>query len=332
MITRTPGLVEVYNVMWQPIYRCIMGCSGCYVADSPSSKYKGKPNTEIIDLIYKDKKVICQQFTISLDTILPKDIEDLGDLLSSIKALWNIYKEADDCGCNSTVRKSIEGENLPQLCVTAYNYNTIRQWYKAMNMTEQEFLAPLTLLSLSNFPSLEKNSLILQEKCKASRTLLNFNCMVTEKTAGSRAFRMGYTYADQVYLVLKKSPLGSEQAVDAIRHWFEAKKEVPKEKLMEDACLQDTVILLKDKYKCGAGINKVHIWPDGSVSGCPYDAHHIVTKIDKSRITKNVKANTWTEIQKAVLDRTCHSMDFCKIPQAFTKLIKQKKNAKESCV
>ena len=332
MQVKSPGRVHVDHVMWQPIFNCKMGCDKCYVAESPAAKYNGPVTAEIIDLVFskyisEDKKnyVVCGQFTVSLDSL----IEFPTTLLDELNSLWSLYKEADDCGCETTTKKSIDNNQLPELCVTAFNMNTINNWCSKLGMTLHQFLAPLTVLSLSNLPVQGKKCLEIQEACKATRTVLNYNKMINSpKDIESKSFEMGVRYADHVYLVLKKSPLGQEQNVEDMINLFKAVKHVPPEKLTRDACITDAVKKINTNFKCGAGIQKVHVWPDGSVTGCPYDAHHKAQDTYENH-TEGKTFSVWEQIDTVVNSPSCHPMDFCGIPAALRSVNDKVNNQKK---
>jgi len=71
---------------------------------------------------------------------------------------------------------------------------------------------------------------------------------------------------DSVYYVLHKPDLGFP--VDVIGY-FDKMPRGPG--VVIDTCVADSLKFLKTGASCSAGISKFHIWPDGSVTGCPYN-------------------------------------------------------------
>ena len=286
--------------MWQPVFKCGQGCKGCYVEASESALYEGPFRDDILTLVYESRQVACDQFTVSLDPVNPESKPQYKASLNSLQGLWGLY------GKTSVIA-------LPDLCVTAYNWNSVLVWARALGLTPEEFLKPLGILSLSNFPVQGKKCSELQELCKKTNTTLNYNYMVQEDLE-QNSFNMGARYADQIYLVLQKSALGQEQSPKALKSWIKVRKNIKEQypnKLIEDACVMDSLHYNHTQKPCGAGSKKVHVWPDATVTACPYDSHHI------RRGKNNTKEMFLEELQAAIEDKPCPAIGFCKIPKAL---------------
>jgi hypothetical protein len=148
-------------------------------------------------------------------------------------------------------------------------------------MTVDQFLKPITLLSLSVFPVLGKNIAEMIEQCHHNDTKVNFNYMVVGNEQDNKFFEMGCRYADQIYLVLKKPALGDVVPPDDLTNWLKA-RELAKmfagknpQKVIEDHCVMDALTHLHTRCLCPAGATKRHVWPDGKMTDCPYDSHQI---------------------------------------------------------
>lgn len=290
------------HIMYQPIFACSLSCDGCYLHASKSAKYDGPLKTDIVDLIFDSRRVACSQFTLSLDTVNPR-LEKFKPLRELLVRLFKYYKN--------------ESTWLPDLCITAHNLNTIRLWATSINMTLEKFLAPIYLLSLSTFPVLGKQCSELQEVCQQTNTKLNFNTMVSDEKDWeiSKSFEMGCRYADQIYLVLKKAPLGLNQNSSAFRNWLKARKfarENYSNKLHEDVCVLDSIHYNQTFKPCGAGTKKIHVWPNGRVSSCPYDSGQVHRPLGSE--------NMYTEVRNAISNSECAAMAFCTIPNMIKDL------------
>lgn len=317
MLIRKDNIISVEHIAWQPIFNCIMGCQGCYVAESPTRQIK-EVSIDLLDKIYKTKEIECNQLTISLDTI-PESHNYPLKLQMALLDLWNYYEESNRCDCPNYTRytRKLDGSDLPQLNLATFNTQTIYSWCRNHGYENiEEFLAPLTILSLSNLPSHREGCERIREYCNQSKTILNYNKMADWNTTTLESFKLGVEFADQVHLVLRKNPLGDQQDPAAIKYWRECKeyiKQVAPHKLKQDSCLQDSVTFLQEGWKCGAGISKVHVWPGNRVSGCPYDAKH--------RCSPTEDLDLIIQMKQALYNRSCHSMDLCKIPETLQAFI-----------
>lgn len=311
----TPKEIGIDHIMWQPTSNCNEKCDGCYVRKSIASKYKGPLQTEILDLIFKYKTVLCSQFTISLDTFLqPKEAHKA--LARSIDWLFNCYNE------------SKELKNLPDLCITARDINSVERWCCLLGMELSQFLGPIKILSLSSFPVQEKEIKNLENICKRTQTVLNYNVLIRENTSTKKEFGIGCKHADQIYIVLYKEALGLHQKYKAVKDLLKAAavaSKIAKGKVYIDRCLLDSDHYIETGEKCGAGIEKIHIWPNGMATACPYDSGYVVAGNSSSE-----KQNTWVELSKIINSTMCHPMSFCSIPGVLQDIKKDYERLKKT--
>jgi len=296
--------ISTDHVMWQPAFRCEFNCHNCYVSKSPASSYSGSLRVDLYSLLFIEKKLSCSQFTISLDTTLDPD----PGLVNLFKELWTRYDHE---------------KNLPDLCLTIRDYDSLKSW-ASLVMGRQDnptikFLSKVDTLSLSCMPKSDWTRQELRNIIDCLDVKLHYNAMISGYLPVDQ-FDSGVKLADKVYLTLEKDALGSGPDAKAIERWFESRDRVPKEKLIEDSCMQDTVINIKSGLTCGAGTRKLHVWPDGSVTGCPYDSYHLMD--DKVRVGP---VDTWENIQRIVHNRNPSPMDYCGIPKVFRKVMERSK-------
>lgn len=303
--------------MWQPTNSCMGRCSGCYVRASNSSHYRGPVKTDVVHYIYETGQLECQQFTISLDTIHPKNIPT--NLIDALRTVWLKTLERQRM-LKEVLEADYKPQPSPMLCVTAHSYEDITRWAEALGFTTPEFLQPLGMLSLSKFPSDKYVCETLKKMCKQLSVTLNYNRVIKCDVEEDKNLPRGCEFADSVYLILHKQPLGDAQDLDMLDYWIDAFKELPDStmgELIPDTCIYNAVNKEKNGFSCSAGISKVQVWPDGSVTGCPYDAKHIMTPV------KN-EYDTWMELQ-TVLDTREHPMRRCTIQEALKELQRESK-------
>lgn len=291
MNTISDTTISLDHIMWQPTFACMSNCKGCYVRESESASYKGI-NTSLLTALFETKTVRTTQLTIALDTMYHVPHE----LIEAIKVAFE--KCADE---------EIE------LCVTAHTPVDLNRWQvKLAYPTLRAFLKPVTMVSLSNFPSLGKLCDELREEAEAARTLINYNRLVTKKDlVNSKQFEMGLRYADHAYFVYHKAPLGEAQSQEYLDNllsvWLTAKYKTERAKVKLDHCIVDAKNRATTGRLCGAGISKVHVWPNGAVTGCPYDSHRIM---DGGH--EDITYDTEKEIRRVLLSKN-HPMTKCQI-------------------
>lgn len=298
MLVKSENHLHIDHVMYQPQFKCLAGCKGCYIGGSNVATYEGEINTEVLDLIDAGK-LTCEQFTVSLDTLyqIPES------LVKTLERIW--YELPTDI----------------ELCITAQNISSVQRYMTAMKLNLEQFLGPLTILSLSNMPVQGKKCQEIREVCDKMGTIINYNKCISGDMSDVRSFRIGCRNAHQVYLVLFKEKLGGQQNPEMVKWLIKAQQIALEENqnVEMDHCFKDALTHNKSGRKCGAGISKVAIWPDGGVSGCPYDTNRVGCSSAGKRKT------TWESLQDIIVNRKDHPMDHCTIANA-TRTLEEKWN------
>jgi hypothetical protein len=265
---------HVSHIMWQPTATCKLSCPGCYV---PKMQLESASVDAKIALdVYSNKSVTCRQFTLSADdlTHFPNGLKTI------VRGIWAKYPDS----------------SLPDLCVTANSWNTVQCWARDLDMTVDQCLKPVSMLSLSTFPVLGKNISFMVEQCHANNTKVNFNYVVRGGEEQNKYFEMGVLYADQVYLVLKKPALGEPLPRQDLVNWMKARQYAKiyagkkPEKIIEDQCVMDSMSYNDCGQCCSAHTSKSQVWPNGTMTGCPYDSHQTHGDICSCAIPVELKA------------------------------------------
>jgi len=257
LLKKIVGKPTFYHVMWQPTIGCKNNCRNCYIKKSVAHQTKAQTNsTEIVDMLFNQRQVDCGQFTIGLD-----DLDNYPlPITTRLKALWNEL--------NST--KTIHS---PALCITANGPHTITKWQHELDIKHlDQFIAPLSMVSIEfTYDSSAMGKLV--DSCRRCNVVLNLNLVVRPN---SISFMEGYSSArvDQIHLLLEKNKLGSAPAKSAITEYRKAVKQLQILPIVHhDKCVQATLERkLNPSSTCMAGLGIAHVWPDGSVTGCPYDS------------------------------------------------------------
>lgn len=244
------------HIMWQPTFLCSRGCKYCYVFQNPKRNHQSC-NVEIVDLIFNQKKVGCNQFTVSLDRI-----NNPPDKL--ILVLKTVVDHQDSSGINN-------------LCITVHTMEDFQWWAYALGMSPLEFFNAISHLSISRLPKREEyQRLLLNLRDSTSQlTKLTYNATSINLEDQELLRRL------HIYHILIKPPAGqSIEKQEPTTKWFKDKQLADELGLLHssDQCVLDSYRRLTKGWSCGAGITKVHIWPDGSATGCPYDSKYCGTK------------------------------------------------------
>ena len=283
MLVISDNTVHIPHIIWQPSFQCSSNCKGCYIYSNNQNRFSSKLNREILDLLsgkLSDKLITCDQLTISLDSFIMQTNVEL------VQILIDLWKQ----------------EHPYELWVSAQNLNTVTKWATSMKLNLEEFIAPLSGLSLSSMPVQGKTVLDLVERCQKSKTKLNYNKVVKESMQGSKQFEIGCRYADLVYLVLFKPALGNSFKEQALINFCEAHNLAKQfcgksTEIIMDICLKESLQYLIDTTGCSAGISKITIWPNNQVTKCPYDTNNLNSNTEIS-IEK-----LWQDIYNLVTDK-----------------------------
>jgi len=82
---------------------------------------------------------------------------------------------------------------------------------------------------------------------------------------------------DHVYMLLNKTPIGKPVDLDIHKKYLAKYQEVYTllsnslgDKISRDTCVDDSEKFIKTGFGCSSNVSKFQVWPDGTVSGCPY--------------------------------------------------------------
>ena len=278
----TPGTVNISHVMWQPVNGCTRNCKGCY--SNQSLQEKGYGGSELLHLMFSNEpEVVADQLTVGLDTLDNVPIE-LGNSLIELWEKKYIFQKKGPLA------------NLPDLCVTCRDFETLSKWIIALDMSLHEFLYPISVLSFSDdLPKDVTQHGLTREACG---TTLNRNLLVTEIEEHPFDFSPLF---DSVYITLFKHPIGTlppkKEGRSYLANWCETilKSDEAFCKVIPDSCVVEALKWKFEHKACSAGIDKVHVWAKGAVTGCPYDPLKMIHRVDK----REVNPNLFLEIEAA---------------------------------
>jgi hypothetical protein len=262
-------------IFLQPTFTCGKDCDGCYVKTRESNVTKSEMPLHIIsdfmDMLFSDSgPVYTEQFTFALDK-LPSRVkhEEAWEKMGAAFRLFESKAEKE-----STVQKHITVNTIHDL--VEYAPKSLRRY----DMISISHLYPV----------------ILQDFRNSYVGKINWNVMAEEAAGMARSRPKELIYilrnVNSVNLLLHKAPLGStgtrvkeyKQSIDLLWKLLSSNVEqvqldgeacsIPQlhEKMFLDRCYLDGKKYNKSGTSCSAGISKFHVWPDGQVSGCPYNS------------------------------------------------------------
>lgn len=107
-----------------------------------------------------------------------------------------------------------------------------------------------------------------------SYTKINYNYIPGNDL---RSFRKMLSFVDMSYLLFYKTGLGRLNDPRAIATFKRSLSEIAtwsaeeRKKISVDRCIMDAAEYKVSGFGCSANISRIHIWPDGHVTGCPYN-------------------------------------------------------------
>lgn len=137
-------------------------------------------------------------------------------------------------------------------------------------------------------------------------------------------------HVDNIYLVVNKSPVAKSKDIDTrirdkagMRHDLSIVDTIRKRglssiraKVVLDGCITDTLRYRRTGMGCSSSVSRFQVWPDGTVSGCPYAYTGIGTP---ARSATDIVDN----IRKA---RERYDFDMCHLPGIYNSLYGRPKN------
>lgn len=266
ILSISPLKLEANAIFIQPTRWCAGQCTGCYVKNHCQTNYNmGSENFfYLIKTCFEDKKLWANQITISLD-ILPKDENQRYEMVSM---LWWIHL---------AIVMFKDKEEKPEVHLTVKSLSVLKEYCEEIlsNQSLSEILQYFDMISFSHIAPDDREEL----NSLRQYTHINYNYLVNTDIGGHySSVEVELPYVDSIYLILKKQPVGSEIDIEKervnIKAYLEFVETLKKDKFSKviiDTCVEDCLLHKRNpKRGCAANVSKFQIWPDGSVSGCPY--------------------------------------------------------------
>jgi hypothetical protein len=280
IINKTSEMPQANAIFLQPTRDCVLNCKGCYVKAHGRS-HKQTPvgeQTILLEELIEANPAICNQFTLSADTPSPelsnRDDHMLCVFFKTICAFKTIAS--------------------PEIHITIKDPKTLMTYLSCGY--EPKYLRRLALISFSRLDredSLHPDHAVIdaiRTHCSDTKIAWNLRMPAREPTKSNikswiNNVRMHHTKIDQIYMLLTKTPVGAKRdstdfdqekrQIARDLYYMKALQKVANEegwgnKLIVDGCLQDVLKFKDTGFGCSSNISKFQVWPDGTVTGCPY--------------------------------------------------------------
>jgi len=270
--------LQINALFIQPTNECVKKCPGCYVKKWGESN-KGHNVLEILTWrrlfiqmsgLYNDK-YYANQLTFAMDDLpFLFDGPDAFSARSYMKTLLTSYCDVASLSSDNNTGTEF---HITTSCVTNIAYY-------------DEFL-DLTNISMLTISEIHPMSIkrLLELKKEYPDLHINWNLHVPYEKKNLDAFLNSFIkiakVVDSIYMVIHKPDLGLNLNKSLTDQYFtmytSMKKLLVKEKmnpamLTLDGCVKDAKDYADDiKNGCSSNISRFQVWPDGSVSGCPYN-------------------------------------------------------------
>ncbi len=276
ILSRGGKNLELNALFIQPTRWCGLNCKGCYVKDHNGGEEDVHLSWSEIHTLFKlfyRGPHWANQITIAVDD-LHKDSNKARHMELIISAIL------DTMVVDSMVKEQRE---KPEVHMTLHTPHTFLQYEKIGTRGWEK----LSMVSFSEMP-LNFHARKVYDTFKSFGVPINYNTMVPRNWLADKEIehltKIGREYADHIYLVMHKTPVGEADHAFKIpiqrNHWetyqlyiSEVVDRLPvdvRRKVSTDGCVSDTIKYSRTGFGCSSNVSRFQVWPDGSVSGCPY--------------------------------------------------------------
>lgn len=322
--------INLNAIFLQPTRWCYNNCKDCYVKEHDTGN-ESYIQIEEWDKIFKYFYIgpgQVNQITISLDS--PPPISQLTNkkYLYHFRYMIEFFRQITstllgEFGVNSE-------KKYPQIHFTVRDIKTFQRYCFETHCNEFDILSKIDMLTLSNIDSIKDI-----EYYKNYRYHINYNYnLMTPINMSSQTITKELERieeiakkVDNIYFIMRKTSVG-KPCTDLIQLQNQSymKKDLiflntlkkylspyAKAKITEDGCLRDIINHRKTGFGCSSNVSRFQIWPDGSVTGCPYA--YKSTGAGGQRL-ENILDNIKEERNKYDFEDICH------LPKTYDSILK----------
>lgn len=312
-------VIELNALFLQPTRFCARNCDGCYVIAHKDQAFHTSAWEQcrlFRKFYFNEDNCSTNQITISIDD-MPKE-EGYQRL-----HMKEIFIEIIAC-----IRDYPRPINRPEVHMTFHTHHTIKQYLEILPSIYSNQIRILDMISISEISLSQGN---FYQSLMGGNAKLNWNYLIPEIDSSFdwnkevKKFQFAHQHFDHIYLVIKKSPVGRHRDLltkigdknrmnnDILYIKTILGKLSPEiqRKINIDGCLLDTQRYFKTSFGCSSNISKFQVWPDGTVTGCPYAFN---SNGDQAKTAENILANIRNERKRYDFKDRCH------LPKVYSSL------------
>ncbi len=264
------GKVILPNLIWQPTFTCRSGCPNCYINKSPMKIFNEQKQRQLLSLLCSEELIVENEVIISLDTVPKRRRKDIQSEISLV---------SDILQCGSFRRH-----------LAVRDIETLIFWTKRCPGLPWKLVSRISFSNpkgIREYPELIRNRKI------------NWNFLSSGKFSGIT--KEDEELIETIHLILEKEELGRKIPQENIDKFLKMKEELSgSKKVITDKCWEASV----NKKCCGASINRIHVWPNGSITGCPYDSNGVMGFNEETVLET---------LQKITYERKEHPWKICQL-------------------
>lgn len=295
ILDNSENKVEVNALFLQPTRWCMNNCKDCYVKAHYQHQEEHIPFDYYTNW-HEQYKLIewfalglfnchANQITVSLD-VKPNE----GYKHDAMQALF-IY-----------LHYLSLLERVAELHITVHNEDSLKSYIYSAELLPEELKFDMISFSSWNCekhirPEFQEMNINYNHLCPTDVNSSNIQKYINHITEVGQ-------YVKSIYMMTRKRPTGcnfsKEQQVDNINRLQQDMSyiktiinKVPadvKRKIHIDTCIEDVIRSSRTTTGCSCNISKFQIWPDGTVSGCPYAYRGVgETKGTSKGILENIR-------------------------------------------
>lgn len=318
-----PNKAFINALFVQPTTFCGLNCNGCYVKGFEKQNNFSDSGRSVAGywwnfFTFLNRKeglstgigtLNCNQITFALDSFSNNENYNL-DLISIAQAFFSMKP------------KLLTSINLVDGCeyhATTHNIGTFLGYINNRSIKGQVLAHQNKILDMLSISSIFPDELYHIEHMRSFVESINWNLTIDPKVNLDKVkgyFKEVATGVDTIYLVLHKPSTGQRfdpEAFEAHQDFIKFIRTMPidiQKKVTIDGCVSDSKRFLDAGYGCSSNVSRFQVWPDGSVSGCPYS---------QTRVTGPTSFNNSNEFFNGILMNIyqaskVYEFNKCKIP------------------